>query len=245
MSVSTEKLPLEALIAERIADLGLTPYRLVLACGYKNSSKGLRRLRDLYDGSIDEAKQIIAGLPKALEVPDAVVTRAVEESRRMLDARAAAAEAKEEAEWRAKFVPHAIVVPENRVPQPIFVAALIGVERLRLIEFNLEQGEGSFPAQAKAGVDAKLREWGRNGVPAVGLPAFGRPIGFIVNYTPDRAVQYDLDVKLIEERSSAYRLGCASLRSGNKVIAGETCPLTRLCRVHTRTYEAVATRHSS
>ena len=25
------------------------------------------------------------------------------------------------------------------------------------------------------------------------VPAFGRPTGFIVNYTPDRAVRFDLD----------------------------------------------------
>ena len=216
MNVRAEKLPIEVLIAERMAALDLTPYRLVLLCGYKNSSKGLRRLRDLNYGHIDEAKQIIAGLPTALKVPEAIVARAVEDSHRMLDARAAATEAKEEAEWRANFSPHAIVVAENKVPQPIFIAALIGLRRLRFIELESNQGEATFPSQARAGVDAKLREFGRDGKAASELPAFGRPIGFIVNYTPDRAVRYDLDLNPVEEFPHAYRGGRVSLRVRNK-----------------------------
>ncbi len=218
MNAERHRLPIEVLITNRMAELGLTPYRLVLLCGYKNSSKGLRRLRDLYCGSIDEAAKIIAGLPLALEVPVTVVARAVEASRKMLDARAAAVEAKEEVEWRASFSPHAIVVAENKVPQPIFVAALIGLRRLRLIELDASQGEATFPPQARAGIDAKLREFGRDGKAASELPAFGRPIGFIVNYTPDRAVRYDLDLNPVEEFSHAYRGGRVSLRVRNKVM---------------------------
>ena len=37
-------LAIEALIAGRLQDLKLTPVELVRRCGYKNLSKGLRRL---------------------------------------------------------------------------------------------------------------------------------------------------------------------------------------------------------
>ena len=212
MTTGDRKLPIEKLITERMIILGLTPYRLALMCGYKNGNKGQKRLRDLYCGSIDEAKQIIAGLPTALEVSEDVVSQAVEETRRTIDARAAAARAKEDAEWRENFVPHAIVLAEKRVPEPMFVAACFGLRRLLLIEFDLGLGEETFPSQARVGVAAKLHQFGRDGVAACGLPAFGRPLGFIVNYTPDRATHYNLNLEIIEERACCYRLGELELR---------------------------------
>ncbi len=43
------------------------------------------------------------------------------------------------------------------------------------------------------------------------LPAFGRPIGLVVNYSPDRAVRFDLDGNALEILQRAYRIGEAYL----------------------------------
>jgi hypothetical protein len=41
------------------------------------------------------------------------------------------------------------------------------------------------------------------------LPCFGRPVGVIVNYTPDRAVRFDLTGQPIEAVDRAHRIGDA------------------------------------
>ncbi len=73
-------------------------------------------------------------------------------------------EARAEAEWRAAFQPHAIIVTERSVPSPIFVAALIGVEKILRIEFDTSLPEETYFHQAVA----KLPEQ---------TIAFGRPMG--------------------------------------------------------------------
>lgn len=213
-----EPLPIEAFIVNRLAELGLKPKHLVQRCGYKNVSKGIRRLRELYVGGFAGAEVIIRGLPTALEVKETVVAQALEDSRRMVEAMIGAARARENLAYRASFVPHAIIVTEQSVPEPIFVAALIGVHRLLIIEFDTQYGEITFPLQAKAGVAQKLADWGRNGVPAKGLPAFSRPVEFIVNYSPDGSIKYDLDLNPIEVRNYAVQPGGAKSKIRNRTL---------------------------
>ena len=82
----------------------------------------------------------------------------------------------EEAEWRAAFRPHAIIVTDRPVPSPIFVAALIGVEKILRIDFDTSLPEATFVQQALA----KLPEQ---------TIAFGRPTG--VTVTMRRIVRFD------------------------------------------------------
>ena len=84
-------------------------------------------------------------LPAALEVPVDVIKRAVEESRKYL-------RESEEAAWRAAFRPHAIILTERQRPQPLFVAALIGVDVLLRLDFDLGSGPATFLAQALDGL---------------------------------------------------------------------------------------------
>jgi hypothetical protein len=62
------------------------------------------------------------------------------------------------------------------VPSPIFVAAIIGVENLLRIALDGTQGPVSFVRQ----VLDRLPE---------GVPAFGKPIGFVINYSPGQGGQ--------------------------------------------------------
>ena len=45
--MSDEQLPIETLVSSRCKELGLRPVELIRRCGYKNASKGLRRLEDI------------------------------------------------------------------------------------------------------------------------------------------------------------------------------------------------------
>ena len=124
-----DQLPIQALISSRCSELGLRPVEVVRRCGYKNVSKGLRRLEDIFRGCFAGTDTLIRGLPVALEVSVDVVKRAVENTQRqLLDA--------EEAAWREAFRPHAVILTERERPQPLFVAAFIGVDRLLRVHLD-------------------------------------------------------------------------------------------------------------
>jgi len=201
-------LPINELIASRSNELGIGPVEVVRRCGYKNIAKGLRRLEDLRRGDIQSTRALISGLPRALGVPVEVVRKAVDDTaRQLLDA--------DEAAWRASFKPHAIILTDRKIPQPIFVAAMIGVDELLRIDFPLLAASQMYPDLAIDGIRNKLARWNhgfnpRKGLGSYQLPAFGCPTGFVVNYSPDHAVRFDLAGHALESLSAAHRVGQAT-----------------------------------
>jgi len=145
-------LPIDELISSRSNELGIGPVDVVRRCGYKNIAKGLRRLENLRRGDIQSARALISGLPRALGVPVEVVEKAVEDTaRQLLDA--------DETAWRASFKPHAIILTDRKIPQPIFVAAMIGVDELLRIDFPLLAASQMYPDLAIDGIRNKLARW--------------------------------------------------------------------------------------
>ena len=59
-------LPLSILIRKRSQELSLSRSELVTACGYKNISKGLRRLDQVYAGDFDRAGALLRKLPDGI-----------------------------------------------------------------------------------------------------------------------------------------------------------------------------------
>ena len=197
---------------------------------HKNIAKGLRRLDDLLSGELDKTRNLICALPVALDVPPAVVEHAIEETRRQIsDAKEATWQAREAA-WRAAFKPHAIILTERTVPQPIFAAAIIGVERLLRIDFDLGLSPVSYAGQALAGIRRKLSEFKcESGRIPEALPAFGRPIGVIVNYKPDRAIRFDLDGNAVEIVTCAHRPADAYIAIRSRPVPPEAlCAIMRI-----------------
>jgi hypothetical protein len=205
-SFISEPLAIESLIVNCSRVLDLSRPDLVRRAGYKNIAKGLRRLDKLLAGDLNNTRNLIRALPAALDVPPEVVEHAIEKTRRRIaEAQEAAGQAREAA-WRATFRPHAVILTERTVPQPIFVAAIIGVERLLGIDFDLALPPLSYASQALTGIRRRLWEFSsESGRIADALPGFGRPIGVIVNYTPDRAIRFDLDGNALEILPRAHR----------------------------------------
>ena len=199
-------LPIAALIRERMKALSLSRTELVRRAGYKNISKGVRRLDQLFEGEFGPTSGIIKSLPLALDVPADQFKQAVEDTKRFLREKA-------EVLRRAAFVPHAIVVTEKERPEPIFAAAMIGVDRLLRVNFEQATSPISFLEQALVGVGKKLAEWN-----AERLPCFGRPTGVIVNYSPDHAVQFDLEGNPLKVFDRAYAPGGTSLSIGGQTV---------------------------
>ena len=205
--MSDEQLPINTLVSNRCRELGLRPTELIRRCGYKNVSKGLRRLEHFCQGNFTGSDTLIRALPSALDVPEEAVRAAVEDTKRQIH------EA-EEAAWRAEFVPHAVVLTEREFPQPLFAALIIGIDRLLRVDFDLSEGPVTFVKQSLDGVRDKLSEWKWDRI-----PTFGKPVGVIVNYSPDRAVRFDLEGQPIEMMDRAYRMGKASFSIGKRPVS--------------------------
>jgi hypothetical protein len=124
-------------VSRRCDELGLSHKELVRRAGYKNIAKGLRRLEQLCGADFKGSAGLIAMLPSALDVPVDVVKQSVEETRRFLHE-------SREAAWRAAFRPHAVILTERERPQPLFVAAVIGVEVLLRIDFDVTAAPDTF-----------------------------------------------------------------------------------------------------
>ena len=200
-------LPIGELISRRSHELGIGPSELARRCGYKNIGKGLRRVEELCRGEFQRTRGLISGLPRALGVTVDVVQKAIDDTAKKLH------EA-EEAAWRASFKPHAIILTDRRIPQPIFVAAIIG--ELRRIDFPPCATADTYVSLAIEGIRARLARWNREFNPLMSLgsyhlPAFGRPTYFVVNYSPDHAVRFDLDGHALESLPTAHRIGQATL----------------------------------
>ena len=79
--MSDPEFPISSLISSRCKGLDLRPVELIRRCGYRNITKGLRRLESLSQGYFDGTEGLIRGLPAGLEVPAQVVQQAVEGGR--------------------------------------------------------------------------------------------------------------------------------------------------------------------
>jgi hypothetical protein len=124
-----QTLAISALVGRRCKELGLSGVELVRRCGYKNISKGLRRLEQLHAGDFKRSVGMVRMLLAALGVPVDVVKGTVEETQRYLLESA-------EAAWRAAFRPHAVIMTDRERPEPLFVAAIIGVNVLLRVDFD-------------------------------------------------------------------------------------------------------------
>jgi hypothetical protein len=201
-------LAIAALIRSRMTELGLSRGEFAKRLRYKNIAKGIRRIDALCDGDLEGTKQFLGVLPQALETSAETVKRALDQTVREIEmAEKQEAEARDQI-WRENFRSHAINLTERTVPSPIFVAALIGVEKLLQIDLDATQGPVSFVRQA---LD-RLPD---------GVPAFGKPIGFVINYSVDQSVRFDPNGQPIAILDKAVRPGTAVLRLGGRRIPAE------------------------
>jgi hypothetical protein len=140
-------LAIASLIRSRMTELGLPRGEFAKRLGYKNIAKGIRRIDALCEGDIEGTKQFLDVLPQALEASPETVKLALEETVREIElVERQEAEARDKI-WRENFHPHAIILTAQTVPSPIFVAAIIGVEKLLRIDLDATHGPVSFVRQ--------------------------------------------------------------------------------------------------
>jgi hypothetical protein len=202
-------LSIGTLIRVRMSELDISRGELAKRLGHKNLARGVRRIDALCDGDLERTKQLFELLPQALETSTESVKLALEESFREIKlAEEQETEAREKL-WRENFRPHVIIVTERTIPSPIFVAALLGVEKLFRIDLDLNRRPVSFVEQALE----RLPE---------GVIAFGRTTGFVINYSPEQAVKFDCEGQPIEILDGAVRPGIATLHLGGHSVTAQT-----------------------
>ena len=202
--------PIHELIESQLKRLGLRRNELARRCGFKNVEKGLRRIDGVCHGDLDSprAKMVLANLAVALEVDQVVVENAIAATAEIITEAERLAEAKRDAAWRASFKPHVYLVgSEDRPSQITFYGMTGGPERWLKIPLDLSQPPVTYAVQADEFV-AKT--------PFV--PFFGETTGFIVNYTPDSAVRFDLDGNPVEHFDRAYIPGQVEVFIGKQKL---------------------------
>jgi hypothetical protein len=210
--------PAAAFIRIRCRELGLSEARLVRLAGYKNEAKDIRRLDSLIAGDLETTRWLIQKLPAALNLPTDVISEVVDQTRQQIASVRRRQAEQAEMEWRDNFQPHAIILTERTRPEPVFVAAIIGAERLLRVDFDLDREGESYVKKSLEWVEHRLAKW--NGT----FPAFGRPTGLIVNYAPNFAVRFDLRGAPQEIFGEAYRIGQEYLLLKGRSIPSVSLP---------------------
>jgi hypothetical protein len=202
--------PIHHLIENQAKRLRLRRNELARRCGFKNLAKGLRRIDGVCHGDLDSpgAKMVLDNLAAALEVDQVEVEEAIAATAEIIAEANRLAEAKRDAAWRKSFKPHAYLVgSQNRPSQITFYGITGGAERWLKIPLDLSQPPVTYALQAHEFV-AKT--------PFV--PYHGRTTGFIVNYTPDSAVRFDLDGSPVEHFKKAYIPGQVEVFIGKQKL---------------------------
>jgi hypothetical protein len=202
--------PIQKLLENQQKRLGLRRSELARRCGFKNVEKGLQRIDGVCHGDLDSpgAKMVLDNLAVALEVDKVVVENAIAATAEIIAENNRLAEAEREAAWRASFKPHAYLTSsEDRPSQITFYGMTGGPERWLKIPLDVWQSPVAYAVQAREFV-AKTPE----------VPFFGKTTGFIVNYTPDSAVRFDVDGNPVEHFDRAYIPGQVEVFIGKQKL---------------------------
>ncbi len=205
------RLPIHDLVETRLKELGISRSELARRCGFKNLDKGMRRIEAMCGGDLasPSAAMILTALPAALEVDVATVQVAVRETAETLDQQSRRAAADREAAWRASFSPHGYLCGSQERPSSITMCGITGgPERWLKILLDSSRPAVTFAEQALAVVRK---------TPTITF--FGPTIGFIVNYSPDRGVRFDLEGNPVEVLSRAYSPTQIELQVGRRRIS--------------------------
>jgi hypothetical protein len=125
--------PIGRLVLECARALGITRTELVSRLGYRDLGKGHKALgAALTTGLVPP--QVARHLAYALETGEGLVDAVMAATARQKRDETGRRVVESEGTYRASFRPHLQVQTERYVPSPIFVAALLTVPRLRIVE---------------------------------------------------------------------------------------------------------------
>lgn len=176
--------PLQALVEDRMKELGLGRGDLARRMGYSNVGKGCRRVDELLDDDLFLAVRLRKMLAQGLALELEAVDRAIE-------ATAARKRAEQWQQYCASFVPHAVALCErHRPPFMLVFAHALGERRMPFPD--------SVPPVA-------YTQWAFDRLPAE-IRGFGKTTGFVVNYTPYAGLEFDDQGNVVRVLEKAHQL---------------------------------------
>jgi hypothetical protein len=181
------------LVEARIRELGLSKSVVVSRWGYKNLGKGLRRLKELLDGSfVPKIPDSLKNLAAAIELDASVVQSAYNATRSATNL--AAKDAYEKCLKKAddRFEPSAFIVTDGEIPWPLSISRIYYVRRYIRLTFDYTTSPSAWIDEIRA----KLPK----------TTPFGNVVGFMINDKPRHAIQYDRNGNEIRSFSRAISL---------------------------------------
>jgi hypothetical protein len=134
--------PIGRFILERARKLGISRTELVRGLGYRNIGNGHKALAEALRTGVVPA-HLRKHLAAALELDDAIIDTVVESTSRQRQDEWRARLLAREREHMTRFQPHLRTETARTIPEPIFIAALFGTARFRLVEVPSEIWEVS------------------------------------------------------------------------------------------------------
>lgn len=199
-------------ILDRANALRLTRRQLVERLGFSERlAKGHSVLSEiLLTGTVP---LYVTALADALEIDQPLLDAVLSATERQLDAERKAELLARENKYRECFYPHLQVKTERRMPSPIFVAAMLPPERLRVV-YLPEEVDSLEEDEREQLVRASIRRHYRT--TAGKVPAFGRIEGYyFIRFAGfgamDFGVPYSVDGSPIGDMMAVKRIPEASL----------------------------------
>jgi hypothetical protein len=205
------KYPIGRFILDRAQALGMSRSELASRLGYRDIGKGHAALaKALTTGTVPShmAKHLADGL----EVDGIIVDEVVAATEQQQHDEACQHILARETAYRAAFKPHLRCETARTIPEPIFVAALLGTARLRLVSVPDEIWHACADDRdrlVKQAIQDYHREHGGY------VPAFGAVVGYtavmMAGYRVDFGLPYDLNGDRAGPMQPVKRLGEAVL----------------------------------
>lgn len=200
LELKNKPMTLQVLIEKECTRMGVTDLEFTRLIGIKKFHKVKPFIKQVKGNQMGKMIHMRHQMANVLDVPIEKLDRAIQASKD-------AYYGKIDADWRAAFQPHAVLVTANKIPRPIFVAVMTGsAQKLYIIPPD-SLSKLSWPV------------WLARNVPEE-LPAFGKIEGFVINYTPDHAVRFDLVGNPVETLNSTYRRGLGHMRGISPQVIG-------------------------
>ena len=167
---------LSRLIISRANDLDLTRRQVVERLGFGDRlDKGHRVLSDILTTGVVPSYLDVVTLADALEVDRSFLAEVLSATARQIDAEQKANLVVREEIYRARFRPRLQVMTERKVPSPIFIAALLTAEQLRIV--YLPEDITTFDQYQQHQIVKEFIQ--KNYCRTSGhVPAFGRIVGY-------------------------------------------------------------------
>jgi hypothetical protein len=193
--------PIGRFILERARTLGISRSELVSRLGYRQIGKGHKALTAaLMTGTVPP--HMAKHLAVALEVDDTLVDTVVAATTRQQQDEARALILAREAAYRAAFRPHLRTETTRTIPEPIFIAALLGTARLRHVEVSSELWNASADDRDRLVKRAIQDHYGeRDGF----VPAFGAIVSYTLVTMPGYLADYGFPFDTNGDRMGSIR----------------------------------------